>query len=55
MPLPLPGAGKPLAYQTSVPGIHVVSTAQNTTGTLNVEGSLAMANEAMAQIIGGTK
>lgn len=55
VPLPLPGAGKPLAYQTSVPGIHVVSTAQNTTGTLNVEGSLAMANEAMAQINGGTK
>ncbi|GAA1389898.1 FAD-dependent oxidoreductase [Luteococcus peritonei] len=55
VPLPLPGAGRPLPYQTSVDGVHVVSTAQNTTGTLNVEGSLAMADEALAPTQGDTK
>lgn len=52
VPLPLPGAGDPLPFTTSVPGVHVVGTAQNTTGTLNVEGSLAMADRALAETIG---
>lgn len=50
VPLPVPGAGEPLPFTTSVPGVHVVSTAQNTTGTLNVEGSLEMAEEALRQL-----
>lgn len=48
VPLPLPRAGAPLPYATSVPGVSVVSTAQNRTGTLNVEGSLTMADDAWA-------
>lgn len=55
VPLPLPGAAKPLPYETSVGGVHVVSTAQNTTGTLNVEGSIAMADEALAPTLGEEK
>lgn len=48
VPLPVPGAGQPLAFQTSVPGVHVVGTAQNTTGTLNVESSLELVDRALA-------
>ena len=48
VPLPLPHTCKPLPYRTSVPGVHVVSTAQNTSGTLNVETSLRQAAVAVA-------
>ncbi|WP_072041971.1 FAD-dependent oxidoreductase [Nigerium massiliense] len=52
VPLPLPKADPPLPFVTSVPGVVVVSTAQNRTGTLNVEGSLSMADEASAAMAG---
>lgn len=52
VPLPVPGAGKPLAFQTSLPGVHVVGTAQNTTGTLNVEASLEMVADALEPFAG---
>lgn len=48
VPLPLPRAREPLPHQTSLPGVHVVSTAQNTSGTLNVETSLRQAETAVA-------
>lgn len=47
VPLPVPGAGAPMAFQSSIPGVHVVGTAQNTTGTLNVEASLEMVEQAL--------
>lgn len=47
VPLPLPRAREPLPHQTSLPGVHVVSTAQNTSGTLNVETSLHQAEAAV--------
>lgn len=50
VPLPVPGAGKPLPFTTSVRGVHVVGTAQNTTGTLNVEGSLEMVEDALSAL-----
>lgn len=52
VPLPVPGAGEPLPFATLVPGVHVVSTAQNTTGTLNVEGSLEMVDQALDGLLG---
>lgn len=54
VPLPLPGAEPPLPHATSIPGLRVVSTAQNQTGTLNVEGSLRMADEAWASLQNNT-
>ncbi len=48
VPLPVPGTGKPLAFQTSVAGVNVVGTAQNTTGTLNVESSLELVEAALS-------
>ncbi len=50
VPLPVPGASKPLPFVTSVPGVHVVGTSQNTTGTLNVEGSLEMVEAALGSL-----
>lgn len=47
VPLPMPKALEPLPFETSRPGVHVVSAAQNTTGTLNVEGSFEMADKAL--------
>ena len=52
VPLPLPRAEPPLPYETSIPGVRVVSTAQNRTGTLNVEGSLKMADAALTTLGG---
>lgn len=52
VPLPVPHAGSPLPFATSVPGVHVVGTAQNTTGTLNVEQSLEMVDKALPGILG---
>ncbi len=52
VPLPLPGAPDPLPHTTSIPGVHVVSAVQNTTGTLNVETTLALASRALAEIKG---
>ncbi|MGO4957009.1 FAD-dependent oxidoreductase [Luteococcus sp. Sow4_B9] len=50
VPLPLPGADDPLGFTTSIPGVHVVGTAQNTTGTLNVESSLELVDRALAEV-----
>lgn len=50
VPLPLPNAVPPLPHTTSIPGVHVVSAAQNTTGTLNVEGTLTMASAALEEL-----
>jgi len=50
VPLPLPNAAPPLPHTTSVSGVHVVSAAQNTTGTLNVEGTLTMAERALTEL-----
>lgn len=50
VPLPLPDATPPLPFTTSIPGVHVVSAAQNTTGTLNVEGTLTMADQALSEL-----
>jgi protoporphyrinogen oxidase len=52
VPLPLPDAPGPLPHTTSIPGVHVVSAVQNTTGTLNVETTLALASQALAEIKG---
>ena len=52
VPLPLPDAPGPLPHTTSIPGVHVVSAVQNTTGTLNVETTLALASRALAEIKG---
>lgn len=54
VPLPLPRALEPLPFATSIPGIHVVSSAQNMTGTLNVEGTLQMADRALDEVMGET-
>ncbi len=51
VPLPVPGASKPLPFVTSVPGVHVVGTAQNTTGTLNVEASLELVDAALDTLV----
>ncbi len=51
VPLPLPRALAPLGFQTSIPGVHVVGTAQNTTGTLNVEASLELVDEALKGLL----
>lgn len=50
VPLPLPNATPPLPFTTSIPGVHVVSAAQNTTGTLNVEATLTMAESALRSV-----
>lgn len=50
VPLPVPHAQQPLAFHTSVPGVSVVGTAQNTTGTLNVEASLELVDEALSSL-----
>lgn len=51
MPVPTPEAPAPVPTQVSVPGVHVVSAAQNTTGTLNVEASLGMAAGALHRML----
>lgn len=51
VPLPTPEAPPALPFSTSVPGLHVVSAAQNTSGTLNVEGTLEMAADALHRIL----
>ncbi len=55
VPLPLPQGVPPLPFASSVPGVHVVSTAQNRTGTLNVENSLMMVDDAYLAIFGSGK
>ncbi|MEL4505631.1 FAD-dependent oxidoreductase [Luteococcus sp. H138] len=50
VPLPVPGASAPMPFQTSIPGVHVVGTVQNTTGTLNVEASLDLVERALASL-----
>lgn len=50
VPLPLPNATPPLPFTTSIPGVYVVSAAQNTTGTLNVEATLTMADSALSAL-----
>lgn len=51
MPVPTPRAPEPLPYRKSVPGLYVASAAQNFSGTLNVEGTLAMAAQALELIL----
>lgn len=55
VPLPLPHALPPLPHQITMPGITVVSAAQTTTGTLNVEGSLEMAERALTGVSASQK
>ncbi|MEL4357783.1 MULTISPECIES: FAD-dependent oxidoreductase [unclassified Luteococcus] len=47
VPLPVPGAESPLPFQTSIQGVTVVCTAQSTSGTLNVESSLDLAERGL--------
>lgn len=51
VPLPTPAAPRPLPVRTSLPGVYVVSGAQNTSGTANVEQTLEFAAPALTAIL----
>lgn len=51
VPLPTPDAPRPLPVTTSVPGVYVVSGAQNTSGTANVEQTLEFAAPALRRVL----
>lgn len=52
MPIPTPGGPPALPTTTSIPGVNVISAAQNLSGTLNVEATLTLAGRALNEILG---
>lgn len=55
VPLPTPTTPDRMPFTSSIPGVHVISAAQNDSGTANVEQSLDMAAQALGEILKETK